>query len=713
MSIKVKKWLNITIALCVFVALLVSLLLIIEALQNSEQFEHNYSILLLINVIALLGLFSLIILNVQQLLHQVYQKQVGARLTVKLVSLLVILSTLPVIILYYFALEFLHQRIDNLFDQNIELALNNALDLSQTTLDFRMREALRQTVIASEKMTFFDIHPKFLFEQLNELRQNTGAEEITLLSINGKIIASNRAKMGELIPLRPHKNAWLQLKISDNHVSLETTKNGNLYVRVITKLTYNQPHYLLQALFPIPARIQELAENVEIAFTHYKEITYLQQPLKLTFTVVLSLILLLCIFGVIWIAFFAARHFIEPLSHLVEGTIAVANGNYEKKLPVQQLDELRFLVQSFNTMTDKIAQARDVAKQSQQLVDNQRAYLEAILERLSSGVIALDHQLNLRTVNPAAEKILALALSKLIGNNWLKLPIQYPILIPLCNTIYPYLTDKTQNWQQEIILFGNTGRKVLICRGTLLHTDFNYQQQGYVIVFEDITKLVQAQREAAWTEVARRLAHEIKNPLTPIQLSTERLRHKCLPKLPVQERNLLDRMTNTIIQQVDAMKEMVNAFSDYAKISMIHKQRLQINSLVTEVLNLYQHIAINVKLDKKLPIIEADSKRLRQVLHNLIKNAIEAKPDKNYLEITTQHLIKSDFECIELRVYDQGLGIPPKLLNTIFEPYVSTKQKGSGLGLAIVKKIIEEHGGTVWIEQNDRTCIIIRLPILK
>jgi PAS domain S-box-containing protein len=708
-----KAALNVGMAILLFIALLVSFLIIVGALQNSARFEHFYSILLLINAMALLALLALIFLNLQQLISQVHKKRIGARLTVRLVSLLVLLSTVPVIIVYYFSLEFLHQRLDKWFDPNMKLALTDALNLSQAALDARMREALKRTTRVAEEIARLD--DEMITMQFNELGNNSDADELTLLTANGHIIASVSADIEYLLPNRPNEGVLLQLKQSDNYISLENIADRGLHIRVVIKLTQNKPVRLLQALFPIDARIRELAENVEVAFANYKERAYLQQPLKLSFTVVLSLILLLCIFSAVLMAFFTARRFIAPLSHLVEGTIAVANGNYEKKLPVIHSDELGFLVQSFNQMTDKIAQARDEVKQSQQLAESQRAYFEAVLERLSSGVISLDHQYCLRTANPAAEKILGLPFSQLLGQSVTQLQNGFPTLQPLCSAILPYLINEVQDWREEMTLFGAEGRKILVCRGTPLQQSHTQkQQEGYVIVFEDVTTLVQAQRDAAWSEVARRLAHEIKNPLTPIQLSAERLRYKYLRQLPAKDAETLNRMTHTIIQQVDAMKGMVNAFSDYAKTPSIDRQPLNFNQLIKEVLELYHHtpVLINTKLDDSLPVIKADSGCLRQVLHNLIKNALEAKSTDNCITVTTRYLTESCFKCVELRLSDKGPGIPEPLFDKIFEPYVTTKTKGTGLGLAIVKKMIDEHNGAVWIEQIEGTCIVIRLPVV-
>ena len=711
-TLKLRTGLNTGITVILFASLLMSLLMIVDTLQNSERFEKVYSILLLVNIIAIIALLALIIFNLHHLLYQVRKERAGARLTFRLVTLLVISALVPVIVVYYFSLEFLHQRLDNWFDVDVKHTLTEAFDLSQAALDAQRREAFKQTVAIAEEMTY--VADNMVTLHLNKLRQRSGALELTLLASNGHIIAHNSADMEHLLPRLPNERIWLQLKHSSRYISLESLTDQSLHIRVIIKLNTNQSVRLLQALFLVPPRLHELTSSVEKAYVNYQQKAYLQQPLKQSFTLVLSLILFLCILSTVWMAFFIARRFVAPLSHLAEGTRAVAKGDYEKQLPVKPFDELGFLVQSFNEMTRRIAQARDEVKQNQQLADNRRAYLQAVLERLSSGVISLDHQQCLRTANPAAAQILNLPLDKMVGQSLTQLQNNYSSLLPLCMTVQPYLKEHAQDWREEITLFGTRGRKILMCRGTQLRQP-NAEQYagGYVIVFDDITTLIQAQRDAAWSEVARRLAHEIKNPLTPIQLSAERLRQKYLPKLSAQEANTLDRMTHTIIQQFDTMKEMVNAFSDYAKTPNINKEPLNLNQLINEVLDLYHHVQSPIKreLDDKIPIIEADRGRLRQVLHNLIKNALDAQPTDNCITITSRSLNEACFECIELRIADQGPGIPKEILAKIFEPYVTTKLKGTGLGLAIVKKIIEEHNGAVWIEAIPNTCVVIRLPL--
>ncbi|ALG67500.1 sensor histidine kinase [Beggiatoa leptomitoformis] len=717
-AVAVKKWLNIGTATVLTLALLFSMLMTSDALQSSTRFDRLYTLLLVGNIIAVVALLALTVLNVGQLARQVRKQRTGARLTVRLFILLVILSVTPVCIVYYFALQFINQRLDSWFDVNIEQALSNSLSLSQASLDSRRREALRQTEAIAEALSLSDDQQTIPLE-LDELRVRSGASEIILLTTSGRLIASNIAETGQLLPTQLNDSLLLYLKQSQSYIGLDQTSSQGWTIRVIVRIMQGNEVRLLQALFPVAQNIKDLASTVQATYADYQERAYLHDPLKISFTLVLSLLLLITIFGSIWVAYFLARRFVAPLSDLAEGTRAVARGNYDKQLPVNQLNELGFLVQSFNEMTRRIALAQEAVKRSQETTDAQRIYLETVLGRLSSGVISLDNQLHLRTTNAAAEHILGVPLSELLGQSLWTLQEANPPLQSLYVVIQKYLYDKEiADWREEITLFGTGGRKILMCRGTRLKPTNEDMplDGGYVLLFDDITTLLQAQREAAWSEVARRLAHEIKNPLTPIQLSAERLRQKYLrDEKPDKQLETLDRMTHTIIQQVEAMKEMVNAFSEYARTPQMKWQRVNLNNLIQEVLDLYQSEKIHLTflLDEDLPIIEADRGRLRQVLHNLIKNAIEASPTDAQVLINTHYLSEPQLNCVELRIQDEGPGVPAQMLDQIFEPYVSTKPKGTGLGLAIVKKIIDEHNGMVWIENAQGACVIIRLPLVN
>lgn len=708
-KILTKRWLIIISAFIFFSVLLISLSITSDALHNSTQAEHLYTLLLIINIIALLALLTLISLNLRELVQRVRGRKIGARLTVRLVSLLIVLSIAPVIIVYIFSLQFLHQRLNNWFDVDIDQALTDALDLSRIAFDSRLREALKRTETMANEIIIED--SSLVTLQLNELCHRSGAFELTLLTSHGKIIASSSVDTKRLLPLRLEENILIQLKHNMTYVNLKPVFEYGVHVQAVVKLSHYQG-YLLQALFPITNRFNELANSIETTYNAYKERVYLRKPLTLSFTLVLSLVFLLSIFGTIWMAFFTVRRVVAPLNNLAEGTKAVASGDYATQLPITHLDELGFLVQSFNTMTRKIAQARDEVEQSQRQAESERAYFQAVLERLSSGVIVLDPEQRLRVANVAAAQILETPLTLFLGQSLFQQPVHYPTLHTLYQTFSAHLNEQTQDWREEVALFGTGGRKILLCRGTQLQPVYGAEQRGYIIVFDDITTLIQAQRDAAWSEVARRLAHEIKNPLTPIQLSAERLRQKYLNTLPADKVATLDRMTQTIIHQVEALKEMVNAFSHYAKTPSMQRQTVNLNTLIKEVVDLYQvdQPTIQLKL-QALPSIVADNGRLRQILHNLLKNAQEANPPTGKIMIATYDLTHSEANCVELHIQDQGAGISTEMLDKIFEPYITTKTKGTGLGLAIVRKMVEEHGGIVWIENHTGACVKVRLPI--
>jgi nitrogen fixation/metabolism regulation signal transduction histidine kinase len=709
----IKKWLNFIVGLILVLALLISLHLTSEALRSSAQFENLYTGLLMLNGLVLLSLLGLIALNLRHLIQAIAKRRAGSRLTFRLLSLLIALSSVPVSIVYYFSLDFLTQRLDSWFDVNIEHAMLNALDLSRIALDEQVKIALRHTQAAATELL---VTPDSLYAiKINALREKLGAYELSLLAINGQIVVFSGVETEHILPSYPPSSEnLLQLKLTNIYTSLEPIGDRELYIRVILKFKLDSYLRLVHGLYPVPEHINTLAAQVENAYEGYKEQAYLHQPLEMSFTLILSLVLILSLLTTVWIAFFAARRFVAPLVQLIEGTQAIAAGDYNKQLPVTHLDELGFLVESFNDMARKIAQAQAAAQHSQALAHSQRHYLQTILQCLTSGVISIDDTHNLRTANLAAMQILEVDLNVLLGSSLAQAQEEYPSLQVLCEVIQPYIVNKQTTWEIEISFFGQNGRKVLICRGAQLQIiSDNMQHSGYVIVFDDITALIQAQRHQAWSEVARRLAHEIKNPLTPIKLSAERLQHKYSKILPENEKETLSRMTKTIINQVDAMKDMVNEFSDYARNIDIKLQHLALNDLIREVLDLYPdghfiwHEAAN------LPSIEADKGRLRQVLHNIIKNAIEASPEQAAIYLDTEHIERENISYVQLQIQDQGPGVAKELLHQIFEPYVTTKNKGTGLGLAIVKKIIEEHHGMVWMENRNGACITIRLPAEK
>jgi PAS domain S-box-containing protein len=407
------------------------------------------------------------------------------------------------------------------------------------------------------------------------------------------------------------------------------------------------------------------------------------------------------------VAFISIRNIVAPVKALVKGTQAVASGYYDQDLPVIAQDDLGFLVESFNEMTHRIARASDATRMAGIEVENQRAYLETILGNLTAGVISFDAQYKIRTANQAAYRIFHISVNQFIGRTLSELVQGYAELAEPLKSIQRLLEQADDIWQQRIAFLGSNGRQELLCRGTPLFSQEG-QRVGAVVVFDDVTDLIQAQKNAAWGEVARRLAHEIKNPLTPIQLSAERLQHKLADKLAAADAEMLQRSTTTIVQQVEAMKEMVDDFSEYAKPSKKQTVAIDLPELVQEVLALYtlkSGVKFKADYDTGLLVIKGDPVSIRQVLHNLIKNALEAVEAKGLIEISLRRVQKNTTDFIEIAIYDDGPGIKDEQIEQIFEPYVTTKVKGTGLGLAIVKKIIEEHGGAIWVDTSRREVV--------
>tara|TARA_R110000782_G_scaffold250847_3_gene338270 strand:+ start:1316 stop:3508 length:2193 start_codon:yes stop_codon:yes gene_type:complete len=704
-----------------FVFMLASLVMMSQALQNSELFDSYYSALLILNALGLISLVILILLNLKRLIRQFKNKIVGSRMTVRMVMLFSLLSVTPVLIVYYFSLDFLHRGIDSWFDLRVEQALDDSLELSRLALDVRMRELLNTTEKIAEELN--KTNEAELPFDVDKIRERISAYELTLLTKKGVVITSSSSDTKSLVPDTPGKTILLQLLQGNSYIGLDVIKNTDLLIRVVANLPtfdINKEARIVQALFPISERMNQLAESVQTSFIEYKELSYLREQLKVSFIIILTLVLLFSMFSAVWAAFYSARKLSEPVKNLAEGTKAIAEGNYNTRLPVPGNDELGFLVSSFNDMTDKISQARDSVKRSQQETESQRNFLETVLSRLSSGVIVFNKDGDLEKSNISANQILHVDVESLEKKNISSLIEELPYLSDFFVCISSNIEEQLDEWREQITLSSETENLILMINGaTLVGTDG--ATSGYVIVFDEITALIRGQRDAAWSEMARRLAHEIKNPLTPIQLAAERLRHKYLASMNAADAEMLDRMTNTIIQQVDTMKEMVNSFSDYARSPEFNPEEIRLDLLIQEGRDLFSNTdnenEITVDVAPDLPLIRGDEKKLRQVFNNLLTNAIDANAtgEKHHLIISAKGIIIDNNHMVEIRVKDNGPGIDAQVVNKLFEPYITTKQKGTGLGLAIVKKIIDEHSGTVWLENNNDNgaCAVVRLPALN
>ena len=699
-----------------FALLLTVLVLMSDATENSTQFGRLYSWLLLSSATGLLLLTLLIGHHLYRLLVRYQSGEPGSRLTLRLVVLFVVISMAPVAVVYYFSLQFLQKGIDSWFDVEVDKGLEDALKLSRRALDLRMREVLKQTVRMADELS--STSEGFSALVLGEMRNNTDATELTLIGKSGRIIAAASVEPWSIVPDLPSEVIMMHVRQGYEYVSLDPIRGFGFQIRSVVRLPVrghpDEPR-IFQTLFPVSERFSQLADSTQSAFERYKELIFLRTPLKASFILTLSLVLLLSVLAALWAAVYAARRLVEPVQELAQGTRAVAAGQYDKQLPMASKDELGFLVQSFNQMTRNLAQARDTAQHSQQLVERQRTYLQAVLARLSSGVLTLDQEGCLRTCNAAAGQILGLDLNAFVGIP-LSVCEEPEPLKHFFEPISPHLQDGDGEWREEITLFGSHGRQVLMCRGSSLPDPAG---RGHVIVFDDITTLVRAERDAAWTEVARRLAHEIKNPLTPIQLAAERIRHKYLKTLDPAQSRVLDRGTHTIVQQVQAMKEMVDDFNEYARPSRLQVTQLRLNEFISEIMYLYRDypagLEIQLDLDRRESVIKVDKGRLRQLIHNLVKNGIEAIKDGQGSTLCITTRCHREAGWVDLGFQDDGPGFPEDVSGDIFEPYVTTKAKGTGLGLAIVKKIVEEHGGVIRLEPPEEggAKVIIRFPMIS
>lgn len=683
-----------------FVLLLVLLVLMSKATENAAHFSRLYSWFLLGSALGLLVLGALLGRNVYVLMSRYRRRVPGSRLTLRMAVLFGVIALVPVAVVYYFSYQILNQSIDSWFDVQVDAGLENALELSRSALNLQVREALRQTTQMSAEILSTDQQMATL--TLSAMLDRYDVKELALFSSTGQIITVVSVDPAVIVPDYPPEGVLLHVSQGHDYVQLEPLAQTGLQIRALVALPALESTaeaYILQSLYPVPERQGNLAASVQQAFDAYRQLLFLRQPLRVSFILTLSLVLVFSVLAAVWSALYTAKRLVVPIRDLAEGTRAVAAGRYDRELPLPGSDELGFLVYSFNQMMRNLSQAREASERSQQLLEQERAYLEVVLARLSSGVMTLDHQGDLRTCNAASAQILQTDLKDYQGRSLAELGGEHEYLQPFCQRVLLAVAAE-EDWREELSLFSGGGRQVLMCRGSALPDPLGLKG-GHVIVFDDITTLVKAERDAAWAEVARRLAHEIKNPLTPIQLSAERIRHKCLAVATGDAARILDRGTHTIIAQVQAMKEMVNEFNDYARPTQSKRVPVSLNRLINEVLYLYGNyptgVEIQLHLDDHEPVVDADPGRLRQLVHNLVKNAIEAIEggQGSTLSISTRTWVEPGGYSVELDFQDDGPGFPAERINDLMEPYVTTKPRGSGLGLAIVKKIVDEHGGSI------------------
>ena len=668
--------------------------LLFRASSNNTFFSTHYPWLLGVGVALIVGLLSLIGYQIFSLWRKLRGRVFGAKLALRLMAVFVLMAVIPGGLVYTISVQFLNRSIDSWFDVPVEKAFEGALNLGKSAIDAALGELARKGAEAASRIAETDNEDA---EVLRALRTKFALEEISLFAVDSQLIAfsGGRARLFSDKPTREELRESLQ-KTPVRKAESQTDRS--LYLRVVVPVSAHPPldvPRVLQLVQAAPKNLAADAASVEAGIRDYQQLSLQRQGLKQLFALTLTLAMLLTLFSAISLSFVLSERLSAPLSALAESTRAIAKGDFTKLNPVKSRDEFGVLTQAFNTMTRQLAGASEIVGRKQQELEHANAYLESILGSLTSGVIALDERLYVKTINKNAEDMLGISHHTLKGMKMPDWGAQVPALAPFIEDFMVQLASlREKPWERQVEYEGAGIRKTLLVRGTKLPTAL---ESGFVLVFDDITGLIQAQRNAAWGEVARRLAHEIKNPLTPIQLSAERLQHKLAGKLPSAEQEILQRATNTIVAQVGALKGMVDDFSLYSRSSRMTTTELSINDLINDVMALYEsmNVAIELKLADDIPMITADGSLLRQVIHNLAQNALDAlagMPEPKIVMATTVH-----DGSVRFSVEDNGTGVRDDVLGRIFEPYVTTKPKGTGLGMAIAKKIVEEHRGSVTV----------------
>ncbi|NOT14616.1 MAG: HAMP domain-containing protein [Methylotenera sp.] len=697
------------------------LYLLSNASANTAASGEYYTLLVTLNVALALLLVTLIGVQLFKLYRNIRARVMGSRFTLRLLGSFALMAFIPGLIVYMVSVNFLTRSIESWFNVKVESALEGGLNLGRTALDIMLTDVKEKGESMAASLAFQP--PNTHFTMLNDLREKSGIQEATLLTPQGRILSVSSGDATSFLPELP---SVTQLRQARQRVygNIEPITGKGLYLRVLVPISAQEivgETRILQLLQPVPKPLANTAEAVQDVYQDYQQLSYSRAALREVFALTLTLVMMLAMITAVSIAFVLSRRLSAPLTVLAEGTKAIASGDYSTMLPAHGKDELGILVQSFNSMTQQLGDATKTADRNRARVEAARGYLETILAHLSSGVLALNERGELRTFNEATVNILGVSLEAYVGFTSEQIIAKQPRLAEFFKVIAaksiqdtPLSTPHKEETQTQLELANAHGKQIITLRGTRL------PDGGYVAVFDDATTMVQAQRDAAWGEVARRLAHEIKNPLTPIQLSAERMAHKLLNKLENADAEVLKRGTETIVNQVDALKKMVNEFSEYARSPAPQLAKLDLNKLIKEVVSLYDlpKIKMNLQLTSQSSMIKGDSTMLRQVLHNLVQNAQDAltahvKPVIMIKTIATNHQL-------ELIVQDNGHGFSSEMMAHAFEPYMTTKAHGTGLGLAIVKKIIEEHQGNIKIEnisQDDNkpsgAMVVISIPLLS
>ena len=718
------RW-GIVVGVAAMVAIgLVLLLLLTLATNNRELYEQNYARLFVLNVVVAGLLVGVILWMVTRLALRLRRGKFGSRLLVKLAAIFALVGFVPGLLIYVVSYQFVSRSIESWFDVKVEGALTAGLSLGRTALDTLANDLANKTRTAAAQLSGASDSTAAL--SLERLADQLGAADIVLWSASGKMIASAGKSRYEINPERPSAQQFRSARSQGVVAHVEGveegasagTNAGTARIRAIAwvptpRIGLADESRYLQVTEPIPQALVANAVAVQVANREYQERALGREGLRRMYIGTLTLSLFLAVFGAIVLAVVLGNQLARPLLLLAEGVKQVASGDLTPKSALMGRDELGGLTRSFADMTQQLLEARKAVEASMDQVDRARANLQTILDNLTAGVMVLDAAGVVLSSNPGATRILRAPMAAFEGRPFGAIPGLDAFAGSVLAQFDAFLGERLQHgldhWQQSFELKtaaqgGATDTITLVARGAVL------PDETRLLVFDDISEIVSAQRAQAWGEVAQRLAHEIKNPLTPIQLSAERLEMKLAPKLAEPDVAVLVKSVKTIVDQVGAMKRLVNEFRDYARLPAADLQPLDLNALVLDVLHLYGNGSgddgnpIRVELDPDNPLIRGDAQQLRQVIHNLLQNAQDAtearkgEGEPGRVQIRTQWVKPSG--RVRLSVLDDGTGFPEHILKRAFEPYVTTKARGTGLGLAVVKKIADEHGARIEISNR-------------
>jgi nitrogen fixation/metabolism regulation signal transduction histidine kinase len=625
----------------------------------------------------------------------------------------ILMTVIPVALIYLVSFQFIGRSVDSWFAVPVERALDSGLSLGRASLDTQLSELTQKARAIA--IALADTQPSGWSSRLDRLREQLDVQEALVVTGGRNLLVA----VGErllLVPDLPSPAALRQVRQVRSFAAIETVEgdrgaaSSRMQMRVIVPinapgLTLDEGAYL-QLISVLPAALAQHFEAVEQGRRDLQALSLAREGLNRIFAVTLTLIFLLTVFAAVASAFLLAGWLTGPLSMLAAGTRAVAEGDFRPVKAYSGRDELGVLTQSFNRMTRQLEEARELVERNRQALEEARARLSSILSNLTAGVIVLDARWDLILANPGALAILRLPIERSLPAPIEAVPRLAGIASEIRLAFNELEASGAASWQRQFVLppepvigerqGGWDADQAILARGSML------PGQGYVVVFDDLTEVLSAQRSVAWAEVARRLAHEIKNPLTPIQLSAERLVMRLADKLPAPESELLAKSARTIVDQVAALKHLVDEFRDYARLPSANLRPLDLNALIDDVLRLYantdKRVGLQVNLGEALPALMGDAPQLRQVIHNLVRNALEAteRVAEPLIQLSTEVISLPDGKAaVRLLVRDNGGGFAPAMLARAFEPYVTTKARGTGLGLAIVRKIIEEHGARI------------------